>query len=737
MYEINKDDLDALLDEINKGGLGRFYYASPFASWVPSSFNKKLSPDFFFQDLFVNPSGKGEEIHDKISDEINGNIYTTILLFGSRGSGKTTFLHSLKRENYNKNNFEIIDFDDGTGHPVLHLACQKFAALLFARFDEDVRSNDRNHINFLFKLYSDNVDIINKMDVSSNISKIFAKIKNIYCSMKFDKEKHDIFRVEFESLYFSQQLLIVILWDICSYGNTSEKKRKTYCLDNLDAMVSRDEVQMFYRSYFEFVRDIGGVINEMNDKLRNKMTPNYVNVFAYEQFFTFVICARDTTWSKLSIDERPGDVSPNGQFDFYIRDHIFSSDISNIFLKRKISYMRHKWLQKYRERLVSLAKKSELFWNVLTDLEKSPRNSIFRLFNNDYRFCMNVLHDVVFNSNISGIVSENYYETKYRSSYGSRGIILKGLFDLFNSEGYFEKISVLLSNNDFTTSISRWVLTCLSQKANANTSITVKDVIDEFDKIMPSVPPMVIRKTILGMFALRNTKWGHLVTLSMKKKEEIDKINNELPDTAVIRITEAGFEHLDSVTTHFEFFSCRVQPANKGFPPLFTKDSMKFHGDKYVFEKIIEAVLDSVEKCCKRLDAFIKGYVLPEMKIEEFLETSFVYAPLIRPYRSGKRQEPRRARAGLHGGRILDTHITYLDHFRSYAMKTHPSEGKIINEKMVSLIERYIQVAKDFPDACSDKNIFEDMTSRIENIKGSKCSEYIRIYKSRNNLGVN
>ena len=728
-------ELRGLFKEIKSRTLRHFYYSSPFPVWVQSNLNGELTPELFFQDLFVMPNKpESLELFEKIMNHISNNVHTSVLLFGARGSGKTTLVHDLQRKysEIGKSDFEILNFDAKTADPAMCVACEVFGRMLFERFKVDAQSNNRKHINSLYKLYCDYQDIVEQISASAELVSFFEKVNQVYCRDQFDIQRNRKFFKEFKELDFYELLMITVLWDICGYRGGVYKK-KTYCLDNIDAMTARSEVRSFWETYFRFTRNIGSAINNLN-KEREKTSKGkaipYVSA-TYEQAFTFVICVRDTTWAKLSRDERPGDIYPNSHIGVYIDDILFRCDLSYIYPKREILNARDAWLQKHKNEITNIATSSQLFKNIFLDLDKAHRSTIFYLFNNDYRYCVRTLHVVIFESeqfesDISQIIAQDYSLVKEHSLYGARGLIYKGIFDMFDFNNYFVKMGILdlSSTGEVATSTSRLLLTYLSSETSprdSNLGVPVSTVIREAKQIAPYVSEEEIKKVILGMYNLKNGNWGHLITLALEKESEVLKIDTELPDTAIVQITEAGIEYLDFIATHFEFFSCRIQPPKEKHPPLFARRSLERNGNAFVFEHIIEAVYGAVRKCCERLHNFIENSVLPEYKkIERILETPFVYRAIVRPYEGGERQEPESRKKVFHGERLLHTHITYLDQFRIYAIHTCPAElVKVINEKVVSMIESYIALATDFPNVCSNKEIFEEMRPGIQMIKDS------------------
>jgi len=650
------EEMISLLKEVANRSLKHFYYANPFSAGDYADYDGKLTSDIFFTEgLYVKPDQTDR--FEKIKTAINSSMSNAILLFGMRGSGKTTLIHNLKHiySSCSDNDFEILDFDAETRDPMVLVFCEKFAKVLIKRFRNDVKSNNLNGINSLYAMYQDHSDVIDDFS-SIHIGKMqtfFAQLGRTYCSARFDPRKSKNSQSEFfdtfQNLPFPLLLTLLILWDVCEHSKSENKTKKTYCLDNIDSIAPRDEVMVFYKTLWNFIRDIGALIAELNNEagfLKNKNG----ELLSFGQVYTFIICARDTTWAKVGRDSKAlGDVRTDAQVGFFLKNILCIANVSHVYDKRLIARARHDWLEKQRAQVCCLANDSKLFLEILFALDRARRSSIFFLFNNDYRYCIDTLHKVVFESDVFGSDIGNVIKRDFRDVYslshnGARGLVRKGIFDFFQYEKFFTAMGVkdLSSEEETVTSIGRLILTYLSSFTNPReeaNAIKVCDVVRDIRKFMPDITDEYIRRIISGMYGLKDDVWGHLVILTLDKQAEVSNIGTELPDTAQIQITEAGLEYLDFVATHFEFFSCRLKSKGIIHAPLFSTDNLSVKNNQYVFENIIEDVYSIVETCCIKLHKFIGEHILTAYdNIETFINQSpFIYEAIIRPFEDGER----------------------------------------------------------------------------------------------------
>jgi len=72
-----------------------------------------------------------------------------------------------------------------------------------------------------------------------------------------------------------------------------------------------------------------------------------------------------------------------------------------------------------------------------------------------------------------------------------------------------------------------------------------------------------------------------------------------------------------------------------------------------------------------------------------------------------------------------------MDEFRLYAMKKRPLERNRINEIMLDLMCKYIDLSTKYPNICSLKNILGNMQYNIKRIRSDYSNNTIRVTNYR------
>lgn len=698
---INERDDELIRKSIKNESPLYYFRSSPFTDHGEFNYNGVLSEKFFFENMFSKNDNTDTIIKD-IKTTLIRRDKKTIVLYGNQGCGKTTFLHSLEK-NIDNCRFIYFDFDKNTSHPLLKEYRELFSRYFYKLIISDYKTNN-NFVNTnyfgWFKYHRDIFD--ETINAGNKICDFFDSFENTF--IKSTSSNKDRFILEINELFFNQLLCLIILWHICSIGDSLDAPL-VFCLDNLDVLVDQEILKDFFEEYLKFTRNIDSLISQLNSALKKE--------FSYNKLFTFIFCCRQYTWARIR-QKRHQDFS-------YIRLSTQQINITDVFNKRDILTKREEHIKrnveyygdKFRQEISHIKE-------MLYDLDASKRSShnIYDLFNGDYRQCNITFEDLV---KKYPLIIDEYFDVKKNSTKiglnGARGIIYRALFNYFMCEGLFNKIGVLDISNSFPlVSDARMILTYIDKNTYINgfigdpPAITVRQLKNDFDGIINKSD---IELYLLQMFTLGdNSSWSQLITFPYIHSDEI-----RLTDDTEIYIEKAGHEYLDLVSTHFEFFNTRITQKRVYNNALFSHENSNDYITKkslFGFDEIINSVFDAVDHCCNKMSRFYDTYMASKFNsIEEYINSPFVYGNNV-----------------LHGERILHTHIRYIDKYRLYLLGRSDIEVDkriIINEKLINHIMNYLNLGSRYPQILSNMStsvLFPAFEHKINMIIDSRYTDF-------------
>ena len=714
MYKELNREVNTLNHKIKNGTALYFYRATPFSQHGEFNYNGFLKPTFFFKNMFSD-RGKCHNYVKKIQEILYQRTHKNILLIGNQGCGKTTFVHWLKEKceqdsrAANKPQLEFIffDFDKNTSHPLLSEYIEVMSKYLL-----DLILSDQKVNSTLWNLYEKNKNLINnKINAENKIMNFFDVFYEIFISQKDIYVHREDFIKNINTLFFNQILSLITFWHICKIktNDISLDKIKpiVFCLDNLDVLVNKEIIELFFKEYFRFVRNVDAIIQQIDDVYVKKEN------FNYNTMFSFIFSCRQHTWARVREHYRHDNA--------FLRISTREFNVTDAFDKRGILTCREHYIEDNKEYFGVFKERVSEIKSVIADMDKTDNNyhNIYNLFDDDYRQC-NITFEELINENPK--LLEEYLLVKSNLNNntlnGARGIIYKAIFDKFKNECLFDKIGVLDVNSDTPlVSNARMILNYLNTKTYTKDKNNQKYV--AFEKLVADFEGIIslddINDSLIAMFRLGDdSSWNELIAFNEIHSEKIEKCDN-----MEIFITQAGHEYLDLIATHFEFFNTRVTKNRKINAALFSPISLeKYSGAKYDynFQETIEDVIDIVEHCCEKMSEYYSKVMKKKYSsVEEYMRSPFVY------------DESR----VLHGERIIHTHIRYIDQYRLYVLscientKENIEEKKKINKYLVEGIEKYISAGEKNSivlTEVSTKWLFPAFKEKIEYIRDK--SEY-------------
>lgn len=689
--------------EICKNSVLYYLRATPFTEYGEYNYNGELKSNFFFDNLF-SKDGKCDYYVEKVIDEIINKHKKSIILTGNQGCGKTTFLYYLKRQMPENIDFKVLDFDKNTSNPNLETYVEKFSSYLHQLIYKDYEYNNITNC-FYYNFFENNKStILSAINGANNVKKFFNLFHEVFINKNFINSTPDEFINQINSLFFNQILSLIILWHISRFYCDNCIRPVVFCLDNLDVLVNNQIVNGFFEEYFTFARNIDSVIQNVNKEEINGTKLHYNTIF------TFIFSCRQHTWAKVKKSYiHQGNI---------IEISSYEANITDAFDKNSILEKREEYINKHRDFYNDFADKTSNVRLLLEDMK--DRHNIYDLFNDDYRQCSITFEKILYDN--PDLLTEYINLRKKLSGiglYGARGLVYKALFDKFKEDDLFELIGVLdVGSKKPPVSNARIILNYLDNRTYSQ-SRTIKSI--KFEKIVRDFSGIVnkadINNSLIQMFNLGvgNSIWNELIAFVQIDSDELDNCKRKK-----IFITKAGHEYLDLVSTHFEFFNTRVIEKKSKDVSLFSHQSLKpYYGSKkyqYVFQEIIENVLNIVRSCCEKMSVFYESIMFQKFNGKnDYLNSFFVYS-------SGNTKV-------FHGERIIHTHIRYIDHFRRFILngKKIKDENNAINKILVDYIKNYIEIGENNPNILSEKStndLFPKFYDKIKVIETSNYTDY-------------
>ena len=668
--------------------LMRFMLCSPHSTDPVLNYGGRLSKvpkkDAFLKELYVPGS---TQVEDEILMDILSGGKSTIKLIGNKGCGKTMLVHNLRKTLNANDKLRTIMFDFGESRSTLKFgqAKEKVATKIYEKLKKDCTGYYCTSLKWLSDLYQKICDLIDiRWDANNQLDELFQAISEVLNSNCANKSK--LLKTKVRPILYKLELFqiifVFILLDLSSNPNNT---RTTVFLDNLDNMVDIKDIKLSLMHYNNFLSGVSELFATINEALDTDFVYNYV----------FVFVLRDTTNTYLSHHE------------LAIKQIAFQEyDVSHHYSKREIGIRRINLFSKFvRSSSISsstkkeLLDKSELLASILKD--HYVTDTIFDIFNNDYRICLMTMIKIV-SSNTFGI---DEYTSIYKSGFahGSRGVIYRLLFNIFNKSGYFKRIKILDFNNRGikSSSPSRLILTYIANSTDSRLThdsrvVSFEDLLDDIDG---KIPAQDVIRCLWEMYNLVTAEdWCNLISFAESDDASETGLHKELRyydalknnrsgesqlNFTTFRITSSVLVFLTYVCVHFEYFACRLFDAK--YPPLFLPNALEKTNDQYNFKITIDAVLSEVKTCAQKL----RNTYEAEGNLCSHSDSLFVFR------RPGKSSQ-------YHVERLIFSHIQYLDEFRRFVLKT--KTGVIRNEVsdyILGKLQEYLNIFEEEQIKCS------------------------------------
>lgn len=682
-------------EKLASASLKQFLVSTPYSSGNKSFLDRSINDEIFYSNLYCK-SEMAESICKQIMERSNNGNTKNIILPGYKGCGKTTFVHYFMRTVPDRT--LLLNFDDyvnrGDGKEI------KTIVLLdvFRKLTDDVFDEKGIICKKMYHMYAlnHNKSFFSRYIDSDNSFKEFFEIIKKADNLQFDamddfadeKLKPTLNKMQVH------QLLIILIWYDLANRIIKGLKSKCYVIfDNLDVIDNTVELEQFTKDISAFRNNIGYILDNISYEGLTKVG---YNAF---QDYTIIFCMRETT--KAEFIEHFND---RGE-EFYIVDNV-----SSIYDKEKIVQARYNYLSKSNRKDLEHLKQD--VWVIKSLLEDSyVKEVLIKLFNYDYRTSVNVLTELEGGSKHilqKCIDLKKDYRDMEWSSFGSRCILFRKIFDLFKNNYYFEKIkeseySLKYDDSIMAINITRLILLYLKNSQtlylDAETvetqTVSLYELFDDFSKYCDKEG--VIINSIWNMYELRNQSfWNHLVTFDGMKNISLNTLEEQMKQYKEgdrsykhygrIRITSGGRAYLEYVVIHYEYFAMRLNTTlNKS---LFLYNKQEISNINNV-ERVLDGVFQEVVKCIKKVSLFYKVVFEGKNQFthEDFLGSKFAWHKI--------QENTNIVNSMFHGERIMHSHIGYLNAFRKYAfhiLDDEKEEKRKINILVLKYIKKYIKM---------------------------------------------
>lgn len=546
-------------------------------------------------------------------------------------------------------------------------------------------------------------------------------IKSIFASknMQYDEYKDEL-SDHLLKLDIDQLMCIEVMLTIAE-RIPQEASTVFYFLDNIDLISGTDNTVLIntISKFWDFLKEIQSFIHIIRKKTEFKEINNDW-IERYDKF-KYVFSMRETTAMHI------GDHLRNRISEFSKHFDI-SSDVNKSFILKK----RFDLLNEY----IATGKIiNSSFISIAENIEAITEDNYFKwylfdMFNNDYRKAVDCLCAFCKNGedSIKSCIPMIEEEDPYRK-FGGRGVIIKTMCDSFKRWKYFQSLKVPMRSLDtknapYNITLIRIILTVLlnhqSELAIPDQStffierencVSLKSLYEEVKVICPD--KKIFINCIESMFSGRNwSYWNHLITfdniLNYSRREMEQSLEAESENEIYVRCTKAGERYLSNLCVHYEFFACRY--SSFGSKGLFAGKHTK-RKEGYVFERLIEDVIEYVQRCCAELHQ-VNLEIIKNTNLSRY--TDLIYTQYV-------------IDGQFHEERIIHNHITYLDAFRLYLIQGVLNKDVVyINRTMIRYIEKYLEMlkfdGKSFYSANSEK-LFCELSDCINVIKSKDYND--------------
>lgn len=706
-------------DNINAISPEYLLEATPFSTESRINFSKELTPQEFFNKIYVEPqAGKAEiaAFDARLADALRDseNIFAKVDLIhiaGYAGCGKTTFVRHLIWTKFGEAalNENVIDCEGLSDIPEL------LRSLLAKKVCYDTENGGKN-LKLLQQVDRFHLAVFGP-DSAKALHDLFQMLNRQEDALTEDSVK-DILRAQKDKEYFQPEnrqerylyylLTVYFIWEFSAHASHNLQRPIIILFDNVDSLRDISQERAFVYTLKQFINSCNYFFGFNADNSEVYGVEKISSLVKKTKFLCFLTTRLITATKYQNLD--PDLENAYGWVSLHMPEEYYSHiDI----IQRRVTYYKELEQNDTLASIQRLESISEFSHNIYKN------DNFRRLFNGNLRYCINTICQLIHHYECTSLIDES--NALYRLSLlqtpiskevkeGSSGILLSMLLQYLKQENvYAEKFHLSECQPDGKLSLSRIILTILREKGN------FCYLPDLLDLLNPLYSVKEVCETVFDLSEAKRNILRRMLTCDVTpfvsdKEEFLERVacyeagaKDPGLQYAELRLCLSGETYLNYVVPHFEFMLSRhkgdyIFLTNFNYHPLFSAGSEQLIGDStaeqmYAFERKIDWVYGDVKDCCKNSTDFSKQ-VMEALHLtkEQYLNNSyFNYSTAGRDGSPGYRQS--------YESRLIFSHIGYIERYRRYLLDKHRANPKAdlqsMNQRLILRIERYLTLYQD------------------------------------------
>lgn len=679
------------------------------------------------------------------------------LIRGLSGSGKTTYLHNLMHHmdniwiNYDlfESSKEFILFEKNWRNEKFNFTLFKILSLLLKRINTFLERGELSENEYKKKIrkiydnykalfYDRGIQIHEELFVilyeylngkfpykkafGSSEHCLLDKLYRFFINIcDFDKQS-PINQINISDI-LTELLQITVVLLICLYYNEKSETNKNsmplifISFDNIEHYIDDNKV------YDEDIVELSTIIYDFMNAQQNILPIDF-----YE-FFRIILLVRDTTDKMLNPNYWHDEDFPNNSVD--ISEWFDTLEIYN----KKIEYFKErKVLDKYSD-IEKICKALKFIFE--DNIPSGLNTTIANIYNNNKRRTTMYLIEALITY---AERTDRYIElwTKAQScdnneytqiyKHAARSIIKRSLFDLIQSKNYLSDLdSPIKDNRTLGFGLARRFMTILYRltlQLNENTDgyigfstllrylfISPTHGVENEESIRSQISILVEILFLLNNSSIEETKWCQLIDVKLNRKAFTSQNKTYLNDIMYkaystnsdeegigVKITNAG-KTLLAISSEFEYFMCKYKTIRNS---LFCTDDLRI-------------ALNSIQEIKKQTFKYIKTTKeldLAFVSVGTTYNFNAFYSSddlMPSPYLYISSRNISIVKECHHVVRIIDSHISYIDMYRTCVLSSNITESTTdellrFSNGVLQVISNYVNLLKELVDINSKCN---------------------------------
>lgn len=646
--------------------------ASPMESGERSALDKALTEDYFYEYFYVH-SEKSETRIKQVKKQILRNDIDGLVLSGSRGCGKSTFINFFLRQAKISN--IMINFDDNW-EPDVGIKKNIIMALNNRIYNDLFPLDEEESCRIIYKYLQifgrDKGFCLEKNDMDNYFSCFSDKLQHIY-HLKRDVSNDDnlVLRFYGEDIRkhtiegtIKQVIMLLIFWNIAENIDNNVEGKCLIVLENLDVIYNTEDVFNIVKNLFSLRRELARVGSIYYRDKQIRLEQNYIPL----------LVVREDTKSEIT---RAASVMSHFTDEF----RITSIDITGLYSQNEIIKKRFRCIEQYLTKNPQY-RKSVNFMQVYNSVKSigeilSDTYLNFRLsemLDYDYSACAELLGGLV--SNDKNFVLECKrmlaFDEKEQmwSVFGLHSIVFRRIFNLFMQEQYFanvQRFEYVADRKGIICKINldRMILLYLSNCTDKEKIVPLNILFGELEKFCQLNDAIV--DALWQMYDMRRKyQWNNLIAFTDMCNITYEELTREMRafvykesfyHFAGVKITKAGETYLNYILPHFEYYAARCRGGQGKSLFAMTAEEVCTGQE---FDQLLKDEMEEIGDCCQKLYLFFNNVfgMVEEFRGQKFLETDFATTVKFGPYNKTYKM--------FYCERNIYANIEYLDKLRLY-----------------------------------------------------------------------